>query len=291
MLPGCAATVTHCVGAFPKEGEPGINGCKDVSMSPAEGETADKWRAEFEAPGRATTADACAFWTQKLEQAPAEAPGLTRYAQYERESACRERAANQRRAAEQAAVDQAAGGPWIELVDREVASRSCDDGHRAALEQLLMRLKANLVMRRDEGGSMHVVSFIDHRVLVASDEPQSFEFSDWANSQVHVFAVATMPVTLDVRRGPEAVTLASPWLKMIHYRTTLMGAENNAGTTLRVVHPKLGSPPPLWGRQTAYGRDPVAIDTRAILARAGEPVTIAVKGRGCALLAAFRDLN
>ena len=33
------------------------------------------------------------------------------------------------------------------------------------------------------------------------------------------------------------------------------------------------------------------VDSRAILSRAGEVVSIAVKGRGCALLAAFRDLS
>jgi hypothetical protein len=289
-LSSCASTVTRCAGSFPKDGRPGIYGCKDVSMSPTESETADTWREEIKGRVHAVSEE-CPFWTKKLEQTPADSPGLTRYVQYERESACRDHEANERRAAAKAAVDQDAAKPWMTLIDQEVASGTCDTGHREALEQLLLRLKTNLAMRRDEGGSIHMVSFVDHRILVASEEPQSFDFANWANSQVHVFAIAMMPIELDVHRGPEAVTRTSPWTKMIHYRTTLTGAENNAGTTLRIVHPKLGSPPPLWGRETTFGRDTIALDSRAILARAGEPVTIAVKGRGCTLLAAFRDLN
>lgn len=259
-------------------------------MSPAESETAERWTEEIKGRMHAVSEE-CPFWTKKLGQAPADAPGLTRYVQYERETACRSQEANERAAADKGVADRDAAKPWVDLIDQEVASGTCDGGHREALEQLLMRLKTNLAMRRDEGGSIHMVSFVDHRILVASDKEQSFDFADWANSQVHVFAIATMPAELNVHRGADAVTLASPWAKMIHYRTTLTGAENNAGTTLRIVHPKLGSPPPLWGRQTAIGRDTIAIDSRAVLAHAGERVNIAVKGRGCTLLAAFRDFN
>lgn len=96
------------------------------------------------------------------------------------------------------------------MLDEEVENGTCDAGHHEALEQLFLRLETNLAMRRDEGGSIHMVSFVDHRILVASDESQAFGFADWARSQGHVFVIATMPVELDVRRGAHPVTLPSP---------------------------------------------------------------------------------
>lgn len=131
-LSACASTVTRCAGSFPKDGQPGISGCKDVSMSPAESETADKWREEIKGRIHAVSEE-CPFWTKKLGETSADSPGLTRYAQYERESACRDHQVIERKAAEKVAVDQDAAKPWITLTDQEVASGTCDGGHREAL--------------------------------------------------------------------------------------------------------------------------------------------------------------
>ncbi len=260
-------------------------------MSANEATTADAWTEQIKGHVH-TMAEECSYWSKKLEDAPVGSPGLTEYVQINRSQACAESQTVQKAAAKQEAADQEAGKPWIEMTSAEMARGTCDPGYREALEALLMRMKTNLLMRRDEGNTLHMVAFLDHRIVVAKEEGVALELSDWANSTVHVFAIAGLPVTLDVHRGVDAITLPSPWSKGIHYRTTLLGAENNAGTTLRIVHPKLGEPPASFARTLPYGmRDTIALDSRVVQARAGEPLRITVKGRGCALVTAFRDLN
>jgi hypothetical protein len=265
--------------------------CHDVSMSEEEGKTADAWTAEIK--GRIhTSAEACAFWSEKLQKVPATSPGLTQYTQINRSQDCQESDKAGKDTAKREADQTEQGKPWLEMADAEIKRGTCDPGYREALEQLLMRMKTNLAMRRDEGNTLHLVAYVDHRILVAKEDGTSFDFSDWASSTMHVFAVAALPVTLDVHRGADAITLPSPWSKGIHYRATLTGSENNAGTTLRIHHPKLGEPPQIFARKLAFGmQDTIALDSRVIQSRAGEALKINVKGRGCALLVAFRDLN
>jgi hypothetical protein len=291
MASGCATGTTRCTGNFPKSGDPGVYTCHDVSMSEQDAVVADDWTAESKGRNH-TMADECAFWGDKLQKAPATSPGLTQYVQINRSQACETSDKESAAGAKRDAADREAGKAWLEMADGEIARGTCDPGYREALEQLLMRMKTNLAMRRDEGNTLHMVTFVDHRILVAKEAGSAFEFADWANSTVHVFAIAGLPVTLDVHRGADAITLQSPWSRGIHWRATLTGAENNAGTTLRIVHPKLGEPLSIYTRELDLGmRDTIALDSRVVQARAGESLKITVKGRGCALLAAFRDLN
>jgi hypothetical protein len=292
LAAGCGAGATRCTGNFPKSGAPaGVYTCHDVSMSEEDAQLADQWTAEIKGHLH-SMADECSFWSDKLQKAPATSPGLTQYVQINRSQACETSDKEKVADAKRDASEREAGKAWIEMADAEIARGTCDPGYREALEQLLMRMKTNLAMRRDEGNTLHLVTFVDHRILVAKEAGTAFEFADWANSTVHVFAIAGLPVTLDVRRGADAITLASPWSKGIHYRATLAGSESNAGTMLRIVHPKLGEPPSIFARPLDLGmRDTIALDSRVVQSRAGEPLKITVKGRGCALLAAFRDLN
>lgn len=265
--------------------------CHDVSMSAEDGQTADAWTAEIK--GRVhTMAEECTFWSDKIQKAPATSPGLLQYVQINREQSCKESDQNAKASAKQDADELEAGKPWLEMVEAEMKRGTCDPGYREALEALLLRMKTNLSTRRDEGNTLHMVAFVDHRIVVAKPEGTAFDFSDWGNATVHVFAIAGLPVALDVHRGADAMTLPSPWAKGVHTRTTLTGWENNAGTTLRIVHPKLGEPPQIWARKLPLGmRDTIALDSRVIQTRPGERVRIVLQGRGCALLAAFRDLN
>jgi hypothetical protein len=288
---GCAGGATRCTGNFPKEGRPGVYGCHDVSMTEEEGATADAWTEEIKGKIH-TSAEECTHWNAKLQKVPATSPGLTKYVQINREQSCKESdqagAATAKRETEQREV----GKGWIAMTDEEIKRGTCDAGYREALEQLLGRMKTNLSMRRDEGNTIHMVMLVDYKILVANDQGMSFTFSDWGNSTLHVFAIAGLPVTLDVHRGEDAITLQSPWSKGIHYRTTLTGSENNAGTTLRIKHPKLGEPPGIFTRKLPLGMsDTIALDSRVVQSHAGESMKITVKGRGCALLAAYRDLN
>jgi hypothetical protein len=283
-LAGCAAT-TRCTGTFPKPGENGIYTCHDVSMTEEEAATADSWSAEL-AGGVLSLEKKCAYWTQKLEQTPASSAGLLQYVQVNRAQDCAEKESNERNRAKREAEERESGKPWIEMANAEISHGTCDPGHREALEQVLMRMKTNLTLRRDEGGTFHAVLFVDHRILVATEKGASFEFSGWESSTVHVFAIAALPVSLEVQRGGDRITLQSPWARWIHFRTTLMGAESNAGTVLEIVHPRLGEPPGVL-----TGGRAIALDSRVVQARADEALTLTVKGRGCALLAAFRDLN
>jgi hypothetical protein len=289
---GCGAGgTTRCTGSFPKSGEPGVSTCHDVSMSEEDAQTADAWTQEIKGHIH-TMADECTFWSDKLQKAPATSPGLTQYVQINRSQSCQESDKGAQETAKREASELEAGKPWLEMVEAEMKRGSCDTGYREALEALLRRMKTNLAMRRDEGNTIHAVAFVDHRILVAKPEGTPFEFSDWANATVHLFAIAGLPVALDVHRGADAITLQSPWSKGIHFRTTPTGSENNAGTTLRILHPKLGEPPTIWARKLDFGmHDTIALDSRVIEARTGERIKILLQGRGCALLAAFRDLN
>ena len=290
LVGGCAGT-SRCTGSFPKDNALGTFTCHDVSMSEEGAKAADEWTADIK--GRThTSRDECTFWSDKLQKVPATSPGLTQYVQINREQSCKNSDHAREATAKRNAEEREVGKPWLEMADAEVARGACDPGHREALEQLLARMRTNLAMRRDEGNTLHMVALADHQILVAKEDGTSFDFSDWTPSTMHVFAIAALPVTLDVHRGADAIKLPSPWSKGIHYRTTLTGSRNNAGTTLRIVHPKLGEPPQIFARKLNFGmRDTIALDSRVVQARAGEQFKITVKDRGCALLATFRDLN
>jgi hypothetical protein len=290
-LAGCAGGTTRCTGNFPKEGQSGVYTCHDVSMSEAEAATADDWTNKAKG-NMYTLADECRFWSEKLQTSSASSPGLTKYVQINREQSCKESDAAGAATAKREVQQREDGKAWIAMADEEIERGTCDAGYREALEQLLGRMKSNLSTRRDEGNTLHLVMLVDYKILVANDRGTPFAFSDWGNSTLHVFAIAGLPVTLDVHRGADAITLPSPWSKGIHYVTTLTGSENNAGTTLRIKHPKLGEPPGIFTRKLPLGMsDTIALDSRVVQSHAGDTLTITVKGRGCALLAAFRDVN
>lgn len=158
--------------------------------------------------------------------------------------------ANAQRQAEKLAEEQQRKEKLEQILSKEAATGRCNQGRYDRLQQALHGLKQFL------DGADIGFHFVGHDIIVATEAGTAVEIAPWLSGEIHMFALAFEPVQLDLRdKRDYAVRLRSPYGQLV----------NNASGG-------------------------AATDNRVIEKGVTDDMKLNVKGRGCTLVAAFRQM-
>lgn len=150
------------------------------------------------------------------------------------------------------------------LTAEEARSGECDPDHKAALEKLLDEIEANVRAKKEDGKPLDIQSFTK-RALALSDAAKGIQLTlTGKGTQVHVIALSSKEVSLDVLAGTQAATTM---------RSTYQGEVTSGPAQISL--PKIGH------------RVSLESDSRQIEMKPGTPLDVRMRGQGCAAVVVF----
>ena len=151
------------------------------------------------------------------------------------------------------------------LVSDESKKGACDEGHKAALEKLLVEVENGMKAKNGEDGKPLGLQLVARRVVPLGSAAKSIELAvTGRGTEVHVLAFGVKDVSLDVLVGTAAATtLRSPFQR----------TASAAPATLDL--PKIGTV------------DELQSDSRQVTIKPGQPIVVKLTGQGCAAMVSF----
>lgn len=226
----------------------------------------------------------CGVWEKAEATLPARMSGARAYVYEARRDVCGIAEMRAKQAADEAFREQG----WRGLVEEEVRSGACEEEHKKALQEILVRVKVNVSKQADEQGSLRSLAFLDYQIAVANEQGIAWQVRPKAADEIHVLVLSQYPTEVRAAVAEEVFSTESWWNKRVEYRyLSPTESVHDRETSLAIEHPTLGRRPLVCN--DALTKCGTQVSSRVVITRSDAPIDVTVKGTGCVLMTAFRS--